>query len=179
MPAAAPDSGSNAFVPSTSAQTSSCRIRVERIVNARLVLPEEGAPKISTIAPRGRPPMDASSVGIPEGIHSHTRVSTSVKGDEARSPRAVSNWARSNAARIEIPAAAVVLNGKIPGLEGNSFVCSYLDVRSEQPLYIAAETPHANPSSRELGHSRPLHDRGFLYRPNTCTVSSRTPISDS
>jgi hypothetical protein len=26
-----------------------------------------------------------------------------VKGDEARSPSAVSNWARSNAARIEIP----------------------------------------------------------------------------
>src|SRR5436190_23796221 len=42
-----------------------------------LVLPEDGGPKISVIAPRGRPPVRASSGAIPVGTLSKTRLSRS------------------------------------------------------------------------------------------------------
>src|SRR5689334_24915448 len=69
--------------------------------HARVVFPEEGRPQISTMVPRGSPPMAASRVGMPEEMHSHTRLSMSAKGDETRSPSAVSILARSNAECIE------------------------------------------------------------------------------
>src|SRR5262245_47653585 len=43
-----------------------------------LVLPDDGGPKISVIAPRGRPPVRESSAAIPVGTLSKTRRSRSV-----------------------------------------------------------------------------------------------------
>src|SRR5690349_24975990 len=59
------------------------------------VRPEDGAPEISVIAPRGSPPVSASRGAIPVGTLSKTRRSRSVNGDGIRSRSADSKRARN------------------------------------------------------------------------------------
>src|SRR5262245_57731803 len=94
MPAASPLSGENASPESTRAQTSSRAVAAARMDRSMLVFPEDGRPKISLIAPRGRLPVVASNAAIPVETVSRTRLSRSVKGVDIRPPRTVSNWAR-------------------------------------------------------------------------------------
>src|SRR5262245_26194643 len=93
-PAAAADFGSNISVPSTRAHTSSLAVASARIETIADVRPDDGGPKTSVIAPRGSPPVSASSGAIPVGTRSKTRRSISVKGVGIRTLKADSNRAR-------------------------------------------------------------------------------------
>src|SRR5690349_9301130 len=94
MPAAWPLSGEKASPESTSAQTSSRAVAAAKMERSMLVFPVDGRPKISVMAPRGRPPVFASNAAIPVDTVSRTRLLRSVKGVDIRPPRTVSNWAR-------------------------------------------------------------------------------------
>src|SRR5262249_22986167 len=100
-PAAAADAGSKALLPSMSAHVSSCAVASARIEIMADVRPDVAGPKISVMAPRERPFVTASRGAIPVGTFSTTRLSTSVKGAETRSPSADSNRARRIADCIE------------------------------------------------------------------------------
>ncbi len=67
MPAAAADAGSRASLESTRAQTSPRWVARARAESSTLVLPEEAAPQISVRQPRAKPPLNASSEGMPLG----------------------------------------------------------------------------------------------------------------
>src|SRR6185295_8802121 len=79
------DFGSNELLVSTKAQTSSCRVAWARAENIKLVRPDEADPKISVMAPRGRPPRVNESIsGTPVEITSAGNFSCNLKAELKR-----------------------------------------------------------------------------------------------
>src|SRR4030095_14706934 len=95
------DLGSNELLVSTSAQTSSCLVAWARAENIKLVRPDEADPKISVMAPRGRPPRVKESIsGMPVEITSDGNFSCSLKAAPKREVISDSISAFENAALI-------------------------------------------------------------------------------
>src|SRR6266568_1746273 len=67
MPALAADERSKLSLQSIKAQISSCRVARARLDSNKLVRPDDGAPWISVIAPRGKPLKNSSISAIPVG----------------------------------------------------------------------------------------------------------------
>jgi len=95
------DLGSKELLVSTKAQTSSCLVAWARAENIKLVRPDEADPKISVMAPRGRPPRVKESIsGMPLEITSAGNFSCSLKAELKRALISDSISAFENAALI-------------------------------------------------------------------------------
>ncbi len=79
IPASAADAGANASPVSTSAQISSRDVNSAKTESSRLARPEDARPKISVMAPRGKPPPVKESIsGTPVERNSANRFSRSL-----------------------------------------------------------------------------------------------------
>lgn len=83
-PASAADEGSSTSFVSTRAHTSWCVVARTRAESIKLVRPEDAGPKISVIAPRGSPPVTASTSATPVESTSAAAFSRSLNVEPKR-----------------------------------------------------------------------------------------------
>ena len=93
-PAAAAEAGSKLSLASTSAHTSCRRVAPASAASITPVRPDEAGPAISLSAPRGRPPVSASSAATPVETVSGAARSRSSSVEERRSGSEDSKRAR-------------------------------------------------------------------------------------
>src|SRR6202142_4611963 len=106
MPAAAADAGFNAALASTSAQTSPRWVARANAKSKTLVLPDEAAPQISVRQPRAKPPVSASSCGMPlDTISGAGRTARREAGTTGANLKLAFTWVRISA--VFFAAAAV------------------------------------------------------------------------
>src|SRR5947207_9163942 len=75
--AAVPELGSKLSLASINTQDSSRRVAAAIVASSTLVFPDKGAPQISVRQPRGMPPVNVSSSGMPvESISGLGRTSS-------------------------------------------------------------------------------------------------------
>ena len=97
-PAAAAEAGSKRSLASTSTHTSCRRVASPKAASITPVRPEEAGPTISLSAPRGSPPVRASSCAMPMGTVIGAARSRSSKVEPSCLPSDDSSWARRVAA---------------------------------------------------------------------------------